>query len=89
MDAAYKAVDSLVRAECELLDYSVNSVSEGIEALATTRVLIRPAGKRMAMADTPMGKVMRSFSGAARATACYCPPATAFLYQLPPATAVL
>ncbi len=45
VDAAYKAVDALVRVNAQLLDYSVNSVSQGIEALATTRVVIKPAGK--------------------------------------------
>lgn len=38
VDAAYKAVDSLVRVNAELVDYSVNSVTAGIEALAITRV---------------------------------------------------
>jgi 2-isopropylmalate synthase len=38
VDAAYKAVDSLVAVPAALVDYSVNSVTEGIEALATTRV---------------------------------------------------
>jgi 2-isopropylmalate synthase len=45
VDAAYKAIDSLVRVQVQLADYSVNSVEEGIEALATTRVVIRPSGK--------------------------------------------
>jgi 2-isopropylmalate synthase len=30
--------------DAELVDYSVNSVTEGIQALATTRVSIRPTG---------------------------------------------
>ncbi len=29
----------------ELTEYSVSSVTEGIEALATTRIVVRPAGK--------------------------------------------
>lgn len=45
VDASYKAIDSLVRVEAALLDYSVSSVTAGIEALATTRVTIRPAGR--------------------------------------------
>jgi 2-isopropylmalate synthase len=44
VDAAYKAIDSLVRVPAELLDYSVNGVTEGIEALAQTRVVIKPGG---------------------------------------------
>ncbi|KAG2492725.1 hypothetical protein HYH03_009137 [Edaphochlamys debaryana] len=66
VDAAYKAIDSLVRVEAELSDYSVSSVTQGIEALAHTRVMIRPAGK---MSDAgysehaALGSVQRQFSG--------------------------
>lgn len=68
VDAAYKAVDSLVRVEAQLTDYSVNSVTEGIEALATTRVIIRAAGnvRDAGFSDhAALGTVQRSFSGAA------------------------
>ena len=44
MDAAYKAIDALVRVPVVLEDYTMNSVTEGIEALAVTRVIVRPAG---------------------------------------------
>eukprot|EP00892_Ulva_mutabilis_P003283 jgi/Ulvmu1/1326/UM011_0054.1 len=44
VDAAYKAVDSMVAVPADLMDYSITSVTEGIEALAATRVQIRPAG---------------------------------------------
>jgi 2-isopropylmalate synthase len=66
VDAAYKAVDSLVMVEAELTDYGVNSVTEGIEALATTRVIIRPSGALSNKAITEhatKGKVARTFSG--------------------------
>lgn len=66
VDAAYKAIDTLVMVEAELTDYTVNSVTEGIEALATTRVIIRPSGKLSDKAVTEhstKGKVIRSFSG--------------------------
>ncbi len=66
VDAAYKAIDSLVRVPACLLDYSVNSVTEGIEALAQTRVVIRPAGK-MAGQGFVTGanglRAQRSYSG--------------------------
>jgi len=42
VDAAYKAVDELVRVKVELVEYSVTAVVEGIESLAQTRVSIRP-----------------------------------------------
>lgn len=44
VDAAYKAIDALVRVEVNLEDYAMNAVTEGIEALAVTRVIIRPTG---------------------------------------------
>jgi 2-isopropylmalate synthase len=55
-----------VRVEAELVDYSVSSVTQGIEALAHTRVMIRPAGR---MSDAgysehaALGTVQRQFSG--------------------------
>ncbi|KAL4429865.1 hypothetical protein ABPG77_010982 [Micractinium sp. CCAP 211/92] len=66
VDAAYKAIDALVRVQAELADYSVNSVTEGIEALANTRVVIRPAGKMAGEGYVDSykgGKTQRSFSG--------------------------
>ena len=66
VDAAYKAIDSLVRVPAELIDYTVGSVTEGIDALAQTRVLIRPGG-RMAeegyVQTAQGGKTQRSYSG--------------------------
>ncbi len=66
MDAAYKAIDSLVRVEAMLTDYTVNSVTEGIDALATTRVTIRPTGKMIGASfseHATKGQVQRGFSG--------------------------
>lgn len=70
VDAAYKAIDSLVQVDADLTDYTVNSVTEGIEALANTRVQIRPSGKIAdeAFVERPGGmggKVQRTFSGGA------------------------
>jgi hypothetical protein len=68
VDAAYKAIDNLVQVAAELTDYTVNSVTEGIEALAHTRVQIRPGGNISdeAFVERPSGmggKVQRNFSG--------------------------
>eukprot|EP00199_Chlamydomonas_sp_CCMP681_P000381 CAMPEP_0119102884 /NCGR_PEP_ID=MMETSP1180-20130426/1484_1 /TAXON_ID=3052 ORGANISM="Chlamydomonas cf sp, Strain CCMP681" /NCGR_SAMPLE_ID=MMETSP1180 /ASSEMBLY_ACC=CAM_ASM_000741 /LENGTH=597 /DNA_ID=CAMNT_0007087261 /DNA_START=19 /DNA_END=1812 /DNA_ORIENTATION=+ len=66
VDAAYKAIDSLVNVQVELIDYGMNSVTGGIEALATTRVAIRPAGQlsdAVVTEHATMGKVSRTFSG--------------------------
>jgi len=42
VDAVYKAIDQIMGVSVELEDYSMQSVNEGIEALATTRVVIIP-----------------------------------------------
>jgi len=42
VDAVYKAIDQIVGVGVVLEDYSMNSVTEGIEALACTRVVIAP-----------------------------------------------
>ena len=41
VDAAFKAIDELVNAPSELLEYSVNSVTEGIDALGECSVRVR------------------------------------------------
>ena len=38
IDAAYKAVDSVIDVDAELVDYTVSAVSSGIDSVATTRV---------------------------------------------------
>jgi 2-isopropylmalate synthase len=43
VDAAYKAVDAIVGVPASLVEYSVNAVTAGIDALATTRVQVAPA----------------------------------------------
>jgi len=42
VDAAYKAIDSIIGVSINLESYTMSSVTEGIEALATTRVVISP-----------------------------------------------
>jgi 2-isopropylmalate synthase len=56
VDAAFKAIDSMVQAECTLLEYSVRAVTEGIDALGEVSVRIR-ADVPAAMGD---GKGTRS-----------------------------
>eukprot|EP00249_Psilotum_nudum_P016924 c26056_g2_i1 orf=616-2499(-) len=41
VDAALKAVDSIVKIPVTLMEYSLNAVTEGIDAIACTRVLVR------------------------------------------------
>lgn len=42
VDAVYKAIDSIIGVSINLESYTMSSVTEGIEALATTRVVISP-----------------------------------------------
>jgi len=42
VDAVYKAIDQIMGVSVTLESYQLNSVTEGIEALATTRVVIEP-----------------------------------------------
>ncbi len=44
VDAAYRAVDAIVRAPNTLIEYSVHAVTEGIDALGEVTVRISPAG---------------------------------------------
>ncbi|CAN1253319.1 2-isopropylmalate synthase 2, chloroplastic [Linum perenne] len=56
VDSAYKAVDLIIKERATLLEYSMNAVTEGIDAIATTRVVIRGEMKHTpthAMTDEP------------------------------------
>lgn len=39
--AAYKAIEDLVHANTTLVEYSVQSITEGIDAMVTTHVTLR------------------------------------------------
>jgi 2-isopropylmalate synthase len=71
VDAVYKAIDKIVGVQVLLKEYGLQSVSEGIEALATTRVVISPSeegvvgssGVVAINAQTGMSSLERTFSG--------------------------
>eukprot|EP00268_Persea_americana_P029142 TRINITY_DN28203_c0_g1_i1.p1 TRINITY_DN28203_c0_g1~~TRINITY_DN28203_c0_g1_i1.p1 ORF type:complete len:613 (+),score=103.63 TRINITY_DN28203_c0_g1_i1:101-1939(+) len=63
VDAAYKAIDRIVKVPVTLLEYSLNSVTEGIDAIATTRVVIRGENSHSSMNATTGETVRRTFSG--------------------------
>jgi 2-isopropylmalate synthase len=42
VDAVFKAIDGIVKVPCSLLEYSVNSVTRGIDALGEVSVRIQP-----------------------------------------------
>ncbi|KAK4266497.1 hypothetical protein QN277_027404 [Acacia crassicarpa] len=63
VDSAYKAVDLIIKEPATLLEYSLNAVTEGIDAIATTRVVIRgEAGHPSTHASTGE-TVYRTFNG--------------------------
>ncbi|XP_050376916.1 2-isopropylmalate synthase 2, chloroplastic-like [Argentina anserina] len=61
VDSAYKAVDLIVKESVTLVEYSMNGVTEGIDAIATTRVLIRTENENSDMVTG--GISQRTFSG--------------------------
>ncbi|GER27873.1 2-isopropylmalate synthase [Striga asiatica] len=63
VDAAYKAVDLIVKVPVTLLEYSMNAVTEGIDAIATTRVLIRAENSVTSTHALTEKPIDRAFSG--------------------------
>ena len=65
VDAAYKAVDAIVGVPVSLVEYSVNAVTAGIDALATTRVQIAPTeATNQTAAGSGGGGVVNAQTGA-------------------------
>ncbi|KAL2249426.1 2-isopropylmalate synthase A [Sesamum indicum] len=63
VDAAYKAVDLIVKVPVTLLEYTMNAVTEGIDAIATTRVLIRGEDSITSTHALTGETINRAFSG--------------------------
>ncbi|CAF2084022.1 BnaA06g12630D [Brassica napus] len=63
VDSAYKAIDLIVKEPATLLEYSMNAVTEGIDAIATTRVLIRGNNNYSTTNAITGEEVQRTFSG--------------------------
>jgi hypothetical protein len=51
VDAAYKAIDGLVRVDAQLVDYSVNSVTEGIQVGGANPEQKRKLSRRQRMSQ--------------------------------------
>ncbi len=52
VDATYKAIDAIVNVPCELVEYNVHAVTEGIDAIGEVTVRIRPKnGKSSTILD--------------------------------------
>ncbi|CAM8890401.1 unnamed protein product [Rhodiola kirilowii] len=63
VDSAYKAINLIVKSPATLLEYSMNAVTEGIDAIATTRVLIRSDNNNVATKAVMGQRTFRTFSG--------------------------
>ncbi|MED6130863.1 2-isopropylmalate synthase 2, chloroplastic [Stylosanthes scabra] len=63
VDSAYKAIDLIVKEPITLLEYSMNAVTEGIDAIATTRVVIVGDKSRTSTHALTGETVHRTFSG--------------------------
>ncbi|KAM7256222.1 hypothetical protein ACFE04_011963 [Oxalis oulophora] len=63
VDSSFKAIDLIVKEPVTLLEYSMNAVTEGIDAIATTRVLIRGDNNHMSTHALTGETVQRTFSG--------------------------
>lgn len=84
VDAVYKAIDEIVGVPVTLLTYGLEAVSEGIEALATTRVVISPTEEGSTSstdAQTGLSKDRR-FSGAGSDTDIIVSSARAYVSAL-------
>mmetsp|Transcript_26483 Transcript_26483/g.57559 ORF Transcript_26483/g.57559 Transcript_26483/m.57559 type:complete len:660 (-) Transcript_26483:335-2314(-) len=74
VDAAYKAVDMAMQIPVELLHFEMNSVTEGIDALAITKVIIRQANSEL--------EVERKFQGSAADTDVIASSVKAYIHAL-------
>ncbi|XP_078152003.1 2-isopropylmalate synthase A-like [Carex rostrata] len=67
VDAAYKAIDSIVQVPTVLREYSMNSVTQDIDAIATTRVVIGGDSSITAKHTLDGVTLDRTFSGSGAA----------------------
>ncbi|KAL5727048.1 2-isopropylmalate synthase [Ranunculus cassubicifolius] len=63
VDAAYKAIDLITKVPVTLLEYSMNAVNEGIDAIASTRVVIVGENSHTSTHAITGQTVHRTFSG--------------------------
>jgi 2-isopropylmalate synthase len=65
VDAVYKAMDKIIRAPNTLLEFSINAVTEGIDALGEVTVRLRPKNGSVLQRTSPQsGRIrVRTFGG--------------------------
>ena len=86
VDAVYKAIDQIMGVSVALESFALNSVSEGIEALATTRVVIKPVAggpnESLSINSSSGGLSQRKFSGSGSDTDIITSSARAYVSAL-------
>ena len=82
VDAAYKAIDALVQSRSELLEFSVRSVTEGIDALGEVSVRVQALEERGAVSAQHDVASPRVFHGQASDTDIIVASAKAYLKAL-------
>jgi len=82
VDAAYKAIDALVDAPAELLEFSVRSVTEGIDALGEVTVRVRATSDRGAKSAQHESAALPVFHGTSADTDIIVASAKAYLKAL-------
>jgi 2-isopropylmalate synthase len=63
VDAAYKGIDTIVKAPCKLLEFVVHAVTEGIDALGEVTVRIESQDGLLAMGAQSEIETQRTFGG--------------------------
>lgn len=84
VDATYKAIDAIVNVPCELVEYNVHAVTEGIDAIGEVTVRIRPKnGKNNTILDAQTEEErMRIYGGHGADTDIVVASAKAYLSAL-------
>ncbi len=82
VDAAYKALDALIQAPAELLEFSVRSVTEGIDALGEVTVRVRALAERDAASAQHEVAIPQVFHGNAADTDIIVASAKAYIKAL-------
>ena len=83
VDAAYKAIDALTSVKVHLETYSMESVNAGIEAMATTKVVVNPVDSATSLHSSGY-TTSRKFSGSGSDTDVVVSSARAYVAAVKP-----
>ncbi|MFN3742668.1 MAG: 2-isopropylmalate synthase [Anaerolineales bacterium] len=84
VDATYKAIDAIVNIPCELVEYNVHAVTEGIDAIGEVTVRIRPknGGRNTVLDAQTEAEYLRVYGGYGADTDIVVASAKAYLNAL-------